>query len=546
MKKAIALLILFLATGKLYASAGVRTILVFPFANVGSRTDVGWMSEGLAELFSTRLAGPGRYVLGRGERNAAYEESELSPETPPTLASVYRIAQTMDVDWAVVGTFAVDGDRLTINAQLLNARALKLSPPVSATGALADLDDFASQLAWRILGTYDPDFTVGKEQDFQRQFPEVRLDAFENYIRGILATDDATRVQFLTEADKRDPTDHHAAFELGRFYFEQKDYANCEKWLQKVDEHDENYREAQFLLGISEFFLGHDLAAEGIFSQLAQEVPLGEVSNDLGVTQSRLGDNASALVNFTKAYQSDPTDGDFCFNLGACLWSLKRYSEAEVYLKQAVKIDADDPGAHSLLADVYSKLGDSGERDQELQWLAQHEGGSMASVQENEEIAPMTRLRKTYNGHAFRLLSLAVNNAREAKLSREPPAEQAAAHLDNGRKLLAEGRLPEAERELSEAVSLAPDDSAARVALAEAYEQEGKHAQAETELETSLRIKDTAVAHLWLARVFFSQNRLLAARDQGEAALRLDPGNQDAASLVEKIQSQVSPGRKMP
>ena len=118
--------------------------------------------------------------------------------------------------------------------------------------------DLQTRLAWRLLATHDPDFTVGNEEDFRRRFHDIRLDAFENYIRGLLATDDASRLHFFTESERLDPSDHRAAFALGRFYFEQKDYANSAKWLGKIEESDSDYNESLFLRAVDEFFLGRE------------------------------------------------------------------------------------------------------------------------------------------------------------------------------------------------------------------------------------------------------------------------------------------------
>lgn len=237
----VSILILFLGASPLQGATTARTILVFPFANQSNRADLNWISEGIAAMLSTRLSAAGRYVLGREERDAAYTQLELAPRLSLTLASDYKVAEILGVDWAVLGTFNVDGSRLTEQAQLLNVRGLKLSPAIEATGELNDLVELQTQLAWRLLAAHDPEFTVGTEDEFRRRFPEIRLDAFENYIRGMMAADDASRVNFLTEADRRNPKDHRAAFQLGRDYFDQKQYDQAVLWLRKLDDRDSNY-----------------------------------------------------------------------------------------------------------------------------------------------------------------------------------------------------------------------------------------------------------------------------------------------------------------
>ena len=97
---------------RLRCASETRTILVFPFENRSARPDLDWLSEGFAEIISSRLAEPTRYVLGREERNAAYEEVGVPPGVALTLATKYKVAETLGVDWAVLGDFTVEGNRL--------------------------------------------------------------------------------------------------------------------------------------------------------------------------------------------------------------------------------------------------------------------------------------------------------------------------------------------------------------------------------------------------------------------------------------------------
>jgi len=517
-----------------------RTILVFPLENGSGRADLDWISEGFADLLSTRLAARSRYVLGREERAAACEQLGIPSQESVTLATEYKVAETLGVDWAVVGNFTVADNRLTAHAQLLDVHHLKLAEKLEETGNLDDFVDVATSLAWRILATHDPNFTTGKEEDFTRRFAPVRLDAFENYIRGTLAADPDTRVKFLREADRLDPANHRAAFQLGRWYFDQKDYAESEKWLVKLSSGDGDYAESLFLRGVDNYFLGHEAAAEKEFATLAQQMPLNEVVNNVGVMMERRGRHEEALESFQQAAQADPSDPDFAFNAAVSLWYLKRYDEAAKYLGQSISLQDDDDAAHGLLALVDLKLHDSaGERDQR-EWLARHETDSElpAAGTAAPDIVPQTRLKKHYDGRAFGLLALAVRNALEAHLSTLPPAEHAAVHLSRGQKFLTENRLAEAERELTEAISLDPDSAAAHLTLGEVYELESRHRDAASELGTALQIKNDLTAHVWLARVDLALGQTQAARRESQAALNLDPHNRYAERVMEQIRGR--------
>ena len=537
-------MLLLLSPWQLHGSSAVRGILVFPFENQSPRSDLSWISESFAEVLSSRLAQPENYVLDRDERNAACTQLGMPIDTPLTLASEFKVAETLGVDWAILGNFNVTDNRLAARSQLLDVRLLKLSQPLEVSGGLTDLVDLQTRLAWRLLAMHDRSFTVGNEEDFRRRFPDIRLDAFENYIRGLVATDDTSRLHFFLESDRLDPSDHRAAFALGRLFFEQKDYANSAKWLRRLEESDPSYDESLFLRAVDEFFLGHEAIAEREFESLWKKLPLNEVSNNLGVLEARRGRYSEALANFERAYQSDPSDADFCFNRGVALWYEKRYQAAAESLREAVRANDDDSEVHTLLALVLEKLGDDAAEQRELDWLAEHEVGPAA--EQPGDMLPQPRLKKNYNGRAFRLLELTLHNALEERLANASPQEHSDVHLALGKKFFTERRYAEAERELSEVVSLTPADPQGYLLLAQVLETEGKHQEAAAELEASLKLKNTVEAHLSLAHVYLSLNQPALARMQGQAALDLDPGNHEAEQLIQQTPAGAATSRKTP
>jgi len=538
------LLLMVCCPWRLGASSQVRSLLVFPFENLSPRADLNWISESFSQILSSRLLQADNYVLDRDERNAAYTQVGMPVDTPLTLASEFKVAQTLGVDWAIVGNFSVTDNRLIARAQVLDLRLLRLSQPLEASGELSELVELQTRLAWRLLATHDPDFTVGNEDDFIRRFRDIRLDAYENYIRGLLATDEASRLHFLSEAERLDPSEHRAAFALGKFYFEQKDYTNSAKWLEEIVESDSNYNESLFLRAVDDFILGREQSAEKDFEALAKVLPLAEVANNLGVLEARRGLYAEALQNFERAYETDPSDEDFCFNRGAALWYEKRYAEAAESLQAAVQAKPDDSEAHAFLAVIFGKLGDAAAEQSESAWVARHEVGT--APERPGDLLPLPRLKKNFDGGAFRLLELTMHNAMEGHLAHASMQQHIEAHLAQGKEFLAKGRFGEAQRELAEAVSLSPDDPQMHIWLARALAGEGRHREAAAELETSLKLKDTSEAHLSLARVYLSMDKPELARTQGEAALALSPGDQQTEEFLLKIHVENPAVRKTP
>ena len=546
MKKFFGILLLILIARDLRGAPLTRTIVVFPFVNQSSRTDLGWMSEGFAVALSRRLAGVDRYVLDRRERNAAFEELGLNEAAPTTLASVYKIAQKLGVDWAVVGNFDLKANQLIARARLLDTVNLKLSAPVEAAGVLADLEDLETSLAWRMLAQHDPTFTVGKEEDFRKQFPDVRLDSFESYIRGIIAQDPELRVRYLTESDRRNPADHRAAFELARYYYDQNDYAQCSVWLQKLAPSDPQYQESLFLLGVSEYFLGHDQEAAKNFSTVAADLPLNEAFNNRGAVEYRSGDYTAALADFERVVPGEGSNGESVFNRGICLWALRRYSEAATALEAALQSDNEDSEAHLLLADTLVKLGNTAGAAEQQKWLASHDDSSAPPSALTPETAPQPRVMMNYTGRAYRLLAVKRRNALEARVSNLPPAEHAAAHIARARELINAGRPLDAQADLEEATSLAPTNNEARLLLARVYEAEGRHADAAAQLELSLRLDNSVAAQTWLAEIYLAQGHHDQALSHAQAALSLDPSDASAAQIVHEIQGRNSSSRSRP
>jgi tetratricopeptide (TPR) repeat protein len=541
MRKLLLTLALVLCTGTLGAAPRTRTVVVFPFENQSASSSLGWISEAFAEVLSRRLAGSGRFLLNREELNEAYKQYGIPPDTTLTLATEYKVAETLGVDWAVVGRFKVVGQQLTADVQLLDLSSLRLSPAIEKAGPLTDVIGIQTQMAWAILKQYDPDFQGGSEEGFARLFPPLRLDAFEDYVRGILAQDKATRIAFFSAAARLNPGDHRAAFALGQQYFQQKDYVNSRYWFQQLDSQDPDYLKSVFLRGVDNFFLGDDRAAQAAFEALARQLPLNEVWNNLGVLEARRGDFQAALASFKQSFRGDPSDPVYNYNLGACYSDLRQYQEAIAYLQRTLAADPGDLGARTLLAYVMNKQGNSAGSRAQLQWVSEHEGAALANL--NANILPQPRIKKTYNGEAYRLLSVAVNNAMESELAKQPPAERARLQMERGEESVKEGRLQDAVRELNEAVSLSPGNSIAHLFLGQAYDLQGEHTKAIDEFQSSLRLDNSAVTHLWLAHAYFSLHELSQAMDESQDALRLDPGNPDARRLIDSIQQQTKSSR---
>ena len=77
----------------------------------------------------------------------------------------------------------------------------------------------------------DPNTKTAKA-DFIAQFPALRLDALENYVRGIIATNDQEKIKRFKEVVRLEPRHTLATLHLGKSYYNLRDYGSLRPGLQ--------------------------------------------------------------------------------------------------------------------------------------------------------------------------------------------------------------------------------------------------------------------------------------------------------------------------
>ncbi|HTS64904.1 MAG TPA: tetratricopeptide repeat protein [Candidatus Acidoferrales bacterium] len=339
------------------STLAAETALVLPFFNHSKSANMDWIGEGIAESVKDTLASEGMLVLERDDRLEAYRRLSLRPGAELTHASILKLGVSVDAANVIYGYFELlppDGANpgskgsLRITARIINVKHSQQGSPYSELGALEDLATLEAHLGWQTLRSLRPKDTPDERQ-FMQARPSVRLDAVESYVRGLLAASAEQRHHFFTQAARLDEHYSQPCFELGKTYWEKKDYKVAAGWLERVSRTDPHYFEARFFLGLSRYLGGDPKGAEECFEQVAAVLPLNEVYNDLGAAQAQRQDFAAAAANFQKALSGDDTDPDFHFNLGVALWRNGKYREAAESFRAALARSSGDSEATVLL-----------------------------------------------------------------------------------------------------------------------------------------------------------------------------------------------------
>lgn len=495
------------------------TLAIFPFENAGSRPAMDWLGEGLAELCMDRIAGEGRVVVSRAELLAAAERVGL-PAAPGnasrfTRATLIKLAEQTDADFVIYGRFSADDRTLSVTAHVLRMSPMVQSAPLTESGPLEDLSLLQARLCWQLLRFIDPAYPFSRAE-FTQRFSRLRLDAFENYIRGILTPDDAARLRHWREAARLEPAWSDPAFALGQSYFAAKDYDSAASWFRRIDLHAEHGPEAAFYAGTAYLLRNEPARAESQLAPLAEGSARSigaspETLNNLALARSRLSKGDEAVALLQRAVQRAPADADYWFNLGLTCLLNGDSSGAIRPLREAARRAEDDLMARALLVYALELVGRVTEAAAERETA----GTSLPGVSA-DGLVHLQRIKRTLElPESARASDRAISPRRAQSLRR---------HLAQGADALASARLPDAERHFSAAALLAPDLRDAHVGLAETYERQGKLDAAEREWRAALWSGDDAEVRFRLAQLYLAMNppRTSDARNELRAALRLN------------------------
>ena len=334
------------------------TIAVLPLFNLDQNksSNLDWIGESVAETIREALSSGGLLVLPREDREEVYHRLSLRTAVVLTKASVLKIGEELDAGQIVFGELHVDGAdspatnlkaNLHIAMHVIDLKKLHEGPGFTEDGPLENLSQMETHLAWLILRRLAPE-SAPSEEAFMHDRAPVRVEAMENYVRGLMASNSEQKTRFFTQAAKLDEHFSQPNFQLGRLAFARKDYKAAGQWLAKVTKGDSHFLEAAFLRGICKYHENDFDAAADQFRMVANEIPLNEVYNNLGAALSRKND-AAATDDFNKALEGDQADPDYWFNVGYSLWKQGKFELAAANFRAVLDRSPNDQDATTML-----------------------------------------------------------------------------------------------------------------------------------------------------------------------------------------------------
>jgi tetratricopeptide (TPR) repeat protein len=387
-------------------------------------------------------------------------------------------------------------------------KALHLSPEFTESGRLPNMVEIQDALAWDLLSQVrTPD--LPQKAAFIASSTPVRLDAFENYIRGMIATSRQEKIKRFRDAIRLDPAYYAAMLQLGHTYYDNREYDSAASWFSRVPRSSTYGNEAAFFYGLAEYYQGDYAKSEEAFQYLAGILPLTEIYNNFAVAAGRRGKRAE-IEYLQKAVTADPSDPDYHFNLAVAYYRAGQTTTAARQLKEVLNLRPSDAEAKSLFDSISTQSTSSAAR------------------------VPLQRIKLNFDETSYKQLAMEIQKAAETRLAQSDPRVHAEFHVERANDFLKRGFLGEAEKEFSEALKADPSDAAAHAGLAVSLETTDP-AKAVTEARAALQLKPSVDAYLVLARIHLQENKLAAASSEVAGALGMEPANAVALELKRTI-----------
>jgi len=493
------------------ASAGKnRILLVLPFDNGTGQPNLEWIREAAPRILDARFASAGFAPMSRADRMYAFDHLGLPQQFQPSRASALKLAQTLDVDSIIVGSYRIEGTGIVAEARVLNVARLRMSDAVMARGEMKDMVAVFDSLAWRLTRIMDPGFSVAQDT-FLAAGANLRLDAFEQYIRGISEQDQQERERHLKQSVNLSPNFSPAWMALGRENFNGQHYEEAAAAFAKVSPNDSDALEAGFYRGLSLLYFGSYAQAQEAFAGVARELPLAEVVNNEAVAVSRQNHDGTGL--FVQAAATDPNDADYHFNLALSLRRHGSESNAVNELTQCLKLRPTDTEAQKLLT----------------AWK------SPKSADDDETAEPLERIVRTFDAGAFKQAASMMEQMEATRLAALSPHDRAVKLSGRAKEYFNRGLLLEAERLYQAAETNDGSLADAHAGLAAVRERTGDVASARKEANAALKLSPSLDAYLVLGRLDLASNHMDDASRNVAEALKIDPASATAKELNRQI-----------
>ena len=313
------------------AAASERSIAVLPFDNFSSDPAQAYFADGITEDLITDLARlPGLMVIARNS-SFAYKGKQVSPQ---------QIAQELGIRYLLEGSVQRQGDRLRINAQLVDAVGGQHLWADRYSGTMDDVFALQDKVIGEIVAALRlelPDTTDRSETSNPAAY-DALLQGLERLRQGSQAETIADPAAYqglehLRQSSEAETVAALKAFE--RAVALDPDYARAHAWLAAVN--------GQIVASLWQLAAGADF--QNAYDDMQKHLALAmraptPLAHAVNAEQAvREGRNSEALAEIDDALALAPSDPDVRVARAGILNVLGRGSEAEAEVRRAMRLE---------------------------------------------------------------------------------------------------------------------------------------------------------------------------------------------------------------
>ena len=550
-------------------------VLVLPFENTSDHPEYNWIGESFADSLSVLLDKPGLIVVTSDERAVAYQRLRLPLTVIPSRATSIKIARELKASMIVFGTYNITavpvapGDDKSKPAATIigQARVIRVNEGRLAgdifdgswaprqydfADNIKDLQKVHGELAYQILFQRDKALSFSRNNLIQ-EATKIPPQAFEAYMKGSQTDQrDSTRAIYFKNALKLYSDVNggavypQAAFELGRFYFNQSQWKEAIEYFTMLQKKEPHYNEAQFYAGIAYWKTADIAHALATLVPLADEqvMPLVAVYNNAGALSIEAARNEKkpeertrlllqGITLLSRAADSSPDDTTVLFNYAYALFLSEKYGEAAEKLEKVIATDQRDGQAYYLLAKAQARANHADAAtaadNQARRYLTSYAKWETDWQKSQAVMSLNLRSRDILNQVDI------TDNERRKRID-EANANNAQESLNKARGLYQQGRDDEALAEIRKLLNLEPTTAEAFLLSGRINQRRGDQEAAIAALKTAIFWDSRLIdAHILLGRIFLERGDMGEARKYAASAIGIDPANQEAMALQRKV-----------
>jgi len=509
-------------------------VLILPFtASVDAKAPGGagsalWLGEATALLLGEGLGDRGVGALPRDERLTAFDRLHLPMTSALTRATMIRVGELIGATELVFGEVKL-GDRLGVRIRVIHLEPGRELPEISDEAPLSDIFVLLDRLAARLATS------LGRPSAPASTPPApLPLDAFESYVKGLVAATPQSQQRFLESAITKAPNDPRVLTALWGVYTTLGLHERALATANAVRADSPLARKARFAVALSLIELKRLDGAFKELSALYSAQPSAAISNALGVVQLRRSPppgSTPATTYFQRAAQEARGNTDYLFNLGYAFAVAQNAASALQWLRETVRFDAADGDAHLVMSSVLASTGRNVEAQRELE-LARLLGTRLETLDPAPSAKIPAGLERLPDDLDLRTAPRADDVLAAAQ---QDQRDTAAFHLSRARELVAGGRDRDATGELRRAVYLAPYEDEPHLLLGAILVRAGRMSDAIDEFTVAIWCRDSAAARIALGNALLDTGDRDGARKQADRAIALAPTSPEARELIKRI-----------